>query len=76
MRIADLTTGAAQLRDALETLQIAWSETRDSWNDANSRNLEEQHLKPLATEVAASYPVILHLSSVLAQAERECGPWS
>ena len=76
MRIADLTTGASQLRDALETLQIAWDTTKDSWNDASSRNLEEQHLKPLAIEVAASYPVILHLSSVLAQAERECGPWS
>lgn len=76
MRIADLTTGASQLRDALETLQIAWATTRESWNDGNSRNLEEQHLQPIAVEVAASYPVILHLSSVLAQAERECGPWS
>lgn len=76
MRIADLSTGAAQLRDALETLQLSWQTTQESWRDASSRNLEEQHLKPLAVEVAAAYPVILHLSSVLAQAERECGPWS
>jgi hypothetical protein len=76
MRIADLTTGTGQLRDALDTLQIAWGETKDNWKDANARNIEEEHLKPLAVEVAASYPVILNLASVLAQAERECGPWS
>lgn len=76
MRIADLTTGASQLRDAQEVLQLAWQTTAEAWRDASSRNLEEQHLKPLAVEFAAAYPVILHLASVLAQAERECGPWS
>jgi hypothetical protein len=76
MRIADLTTGASQLRDALETLQVAWGETKQAWRDSSSQNLEDEHLKPLAVEVAAAYPVILHLSSVLAQAERDCGPWS
>jgi hypothetical protein len=76
MRIADLTTGTGQLRDAMETLQIAWAETKENWKDASARNLEEQHLTPLAVEVAAAYPVILNLASVLAQAERECGPWS
>jgi hypothetical protein len=76
MRIADMSTGVSQLCDALETLQIAWAETKESWSDANSRNLEEHHLKPLAVEVGAAYPVVLHLASVLAQAERDCGPWS
>lgn len=75
MRIADLTTGSSQLRDALETVQLAWSNTQEQWQDASSRNLDEHHIKPLATAVAAAHPVILHLASVLAQAERECGPW-
>ena len=75
MRIADMSTGVSQLRDALEALQIAWGETKESWHDVNSRNLEENHLKPLATEVGATHPVVLHLASVLAQAERDCGPW-
>ncbi len=75
MRIADLTTGASQLRDAEETLLLAWSDTKEQWQDASSRNLEEQHLKPLAVAVAAAHPVILHLASVLAQAECDCGPW-
>jgi len=75
MRIADLSTGASQLRDAQESLHLAWAETKENWQDASSRNLEEQHLHPLAVAVAAAHPVILHLASVLAQAERECGPW-
>ena len=76
MKIADLSTGASQLRDALEQLQLAWSDTKEHWQDANSLHLEEHHLKPLAVALAASHPVILHLASVLAQAERDCGPWS
>lgn len=76
MRIADLTTGTGQLRDAMDKVQIAWSETKEHWKDASAKNLEEQHLTPLAVEVAAAYPVIMNLASVFAQAERECAPWS
>jgi hypothetical protein len=75
MRIADLTTGETQLRDAFEQLQRTWSDTKPQWRDDNSRNLEENHLQPLAREVAAAYPVIHELAVVLAQAERDCRPW-
>ena len=75
MRIADLTTGVSQLRDSLEQLQRIWSDTEQHWRDENSRHLEEEHLQPLAREVAAAYPVIHELAVVLAQAERECRPW-
>lgn len=74
MKRADLTTGVGQLRDALDKLQRSWADTRDHWNDANSRNIEENHLRPLGTEVAAAFPVIHQLAAILAQAERECGP--
>ncbi len=75
MKIADLTTGVSQLRDAVESLQRAWSLTQEHWSDDNSRSLEENHLRPIASEVAAAFPVIHQLAAVLAQAERECGPW-
>ena len=75
MKIADLTSGVCQLRDAFEKLQRAWAVTCDSWRDENSRGLEEHHLRPLAAQLAAVDPVIHQLASVLAQAERECGPW-
>jgi len=75
MKIADLTGGVGQLRDAVEALQRAWADARQSWTDENSRNLEENHLRPIIREVAAVDPVIHQLAIVLARAERECGPW-
>lgn len=76
MRIADMSTGIGQLREAIDDLQRAWHDAQEKWNDANSRNLEEHHLKPLGTAVASAYPAIQHIASALAQAERECGWWS
>jgi len=75
MRIADLTTGANQLRDALDVLQRAWSDTREKWHDANSQDVEENHLRPIARELATMFPAIDQLALILAQAERECQPW-
>jgi hypothetical protein len=75
MKIADLNTGAGQLRDAIENLRQAWGQAREFWNDANSQNFEEQHLRPLAADLAAAFPAIDQLASILNQAGRECGPW-
>ena len=75
MRIADLNTGAAQLREALEALHRAWGETRQHWNDANSRHLEDNHLRAIDSDLASAFPAIEQLAGVLMQAERECGPW-
>jgi len=75
MRIADLNTGAAQLREALESLHRAWGEARLHWNDANSRHLEDNQLRALDSELASAFPAIDQLAGVLMQAERECGPW-
>jgi hypothetical protein len=75
VRIADLNTGAAQLREALDALERAWSEARQHWNDANTRHLEENHLQVLRRELASAFPAIEQLSGVLAQAERDCEPW-
>jgi hypothetical protein len=76
MKVADVTTGVSQLRDALEQLQRTWADTREHWRDENSRLLEENHLQPLVREATAAYPVIHELAAVLAQAERECRPWN
>lgn len=75
MRIADLNTGASQLRDAIESLRQAWSDACDHWHDDNTRNFEENHLRPLTSDLASAFPAIDQLASVLAQAERDCGPW-
>ena len=75
MRIADLSTGSARLRDALDVLAAEWADTRHDWRDANARSFEENHLKPLGDEVAAALAAVQHLAEVLAQAQRECESW-
>ena len=74
MRIADLTTGTTQLRDALDMLQRAWLDTREKWNDANAQNVEENHLTPLGRDLASAFPAIEQLAAALDKAGRECGP--
>ena len=34
-----------------------------------------QEEQPLGSEVASAFPIIHRFAAVLAQAERECGPW-
>ena len=75
MRIADLSSGAAKLRDATDLLAVRWDETRREWDDANSRSLEEVHLRPIAKEVSSALAAVQHLAEVLAQAQRECELW-
>ena len=75
MKSVDFSSGMGQLCDALETLQLAWSEVGQFWNDENSRNLEEHHLKLIGVEAATVNPAIQHLAAVLVQAKRECGEW-
>jgi hypothetical protein len=74
MRTANLDTGRDQLRDAAETLERAWQDTCDVWKDANSRNVEENHLAPLHLELVKMLSAIQQLDDVLKQAARECDP--
>ncbi len=75
MRIADLHSGAARLRDAADVLAANWNDTQQFWNDANSRSLEETRLRPLGEDVNAALAAIGHLSEVLMQAQRNCESW-
>ncbi|MSR58371.1 MAG: hypothetical protein EXS05_11955 [Planctomycetaceae bacterium] len=75
MRIAELGSGIGRLRDAVETLEAAWQQTQHDWTDENSRNIYENHLKPMLIEVTSAYAAIQLLADELAKAERECEPW-
>ena len=71
-QIADMRSPAARLRDALDVLAARWSDTREGWDDANSQNLEENHLKPLGSNVMSTLAATSHLAEVLAHAQRDC----
>ena len=72
MRIADLSSGAARLRDAADVLAAKWADTKEFWKDENSRSLEENQLQPLGKELSSALMAIQHLAEVLDQAQRAC----
>jgi len=71
MGIGNLSTGAAQLHEALDKLEMAWAETASYWHDSNSKNIEEKFLAPLIPEMRSTMNAIGKMSQVLRQAERE-----
>ena len=72
MRVCDLTTGAAQLREQLEILERAWNDTRTHWDDGNSRSLEAHQLRALHDQMTNGLTALQLLGDLLAQAERDC----
>ena len=72
MPIADLTTGAAKLNKSVEILQESWADTKEHWDDENSRNFEENYLDPLGPQIKMALDAINRVAEVLQRAEREC----
>lgn len=72
MKTGNLTAYMTSLREALETLEESWAETQFSWNDAASRNLEQNHLQPLVPKVRGAFDASQRLTEVLAKAYRDC----
>ncbi len=67
-----LAAGSAKLADAVETLQEAWREASEEWDDATAKNFEENHLRPLIRECGAALETTAQLREVLLKAYREC----
>jgi hypothetical protein len=72
MKICDLHTGVIRLSRAARDLRDQWLQTKDDWHDQNRRDIERNHLEPLAPEITLTLAAIQRLAEVLEQAEREC----
>jgi len=72
MRVVDLYTGAAQLTDSLEQLEIAWDRVQLSWKDEARRHFEAEHLSTISPTIRLTLDAINRLAEVLSRAEREC----
>ena len=72
MRIADLTTPSANLREAYEQLEIAWRNLHELWNDPTSQAFEDQYIAPVRPRVKATLDAAARLSTVLDDAQRKC----
>jgi hypothetical protein len=74
MRAGQLTGGATKLADALESLQEAWRQAQEEWDDATSRSFEENHLQPLWRQCGAVFESTNELRELLVKAQRDCDP--
>lgn len=72
MAQGSLIDGAGQLKSATDRLEEVWSVAKSTWNDAVSRNLEEEHLEPLLAQVRMTLDAVARLNGVLITACREC----
>lgn len=72
MALTDLSTPAARIYSALETLQVAWATVSEHWNDANSRSFEEEHLFPLAMTVKIALDAVGRMDEIVHHAEKAC----
>ena len=72
MRLWDLETSSAQLRDAMEELQLAWEETREHWDDSVSDRFREEYLEPIAPAMKLALDATARMNNLLAHVYREC----
>lgn len=72
MKPWDLDTSAAQLRDAMEDLQIAWQHTSDSWQDGVSQKFCATHLEPLGPVIKMALDEVNRMQQLLNHIQREC----
>ncbi len=72
MRPWDLDTSSAQLRHAIEDLQLAWQEVSESWHDGVSQNFCEQVLEPLAPACKRSLDAISRVQDLVNRMQRDC----
>lgn len=71
MRPGSFQNGSGHLQEAMDKLQRRWAETCEHWDDANRRELEENHITPLLREASALLPAIGQMAETVAAAVRE-----
>jgi hypothetical protein len=68
----NLTGNKAQSSGATKELLLRWSETKNSWRDAKSREFGEKYLDELTARVAKTMTIIDKLEAVLQKVHHDC----
>lgn len=71
MRPWDLDTSAAQLRKAMEDLQIAWQTTDSNWQDSVSQKFSETYLEPIGPVLKQTLEAVGQMQQLVGQMQRE-----
>jgi len=73
MRPWDLDTSAAQLRKAMEDLQVAWQVTDEQWQDSVSQKFSETHLQPIGPAMKQTLEAVGQIQQLVNQMQRDLG---
>jgi hypothetical protein len=68
-----LSGGRGRLQGAFKELKVKWEKTRMSWDDANSRAMQDTVLEPLERKVQAAMIAMEKMMEVVARVRRDCG---
>jgi hypothetical protein len=72
MKRSDFTTPVSNLREAYESLEIAWREACEQWSDSAARNFDENYMAHIRPAVDSTVSAVSRMSGMLEQAVREC----
>ena len=68
-----LSGGRTRLQGAMKELLIRWERAQLSWDDANSRAMQETVIEPLERKVQAVGAAMEKMMETCAKARRDCG---
>jgi hypothetical protein len=67
-----VTAASLDLGNALKAARVLWLDTLNNWKDPVSREFDEHHWLPLATQTEATISALDRLAPVLVRALRDC----
>jgi hypothetical protein len=67
-----VTAASLDMANALKAARVLWLDVLNNWKDPVSREFDEQHWMPLATQTEATIGALDRLAPVLSRALREC----
>jgi uncharacterized protein YukE len=71
MKVADLSSGASKLANALKQLNIKWESAKDTWRDSRAKTFQKDNVEPLLPAVKETLDALGRLAEVLDRAARD-----
>jgi hypothetical protein len=64
--------GKGALTKAMKELTYRWHEARSAWNDARTREFEEEYMNRIESDLKTALAAMDHMAVLIAQARRDC----
>lgn len=67
-----MNAGGSRLETLTRELRLQWLQTKESWDDAKSREFEQKYLQELFAAVDRSVAVMDELDKLMSKIRKEC----